>query len=96
MISAAAATASCELIDLFNSYRPKSRQVPNSVVGTLKVLDQQLDRELVDYAKVIAADSDDAEEPGEVLSAMPTPARDRPSEQTPKPLPTGNSEHRAT
>lgn len=58
LISAAAAKASIELLDLFNTYRPKSKTVPNSVVGTLQLLDSQLDKELVDYAKVAAADSD--------------------------------------
>jgi hypothetical protein len=92
LISAAAATASCELIDFFNSYRPKSRQVPNSVVGTLKLLDQQLDKELVDYAKVVAADADDLEERDD-NAASAQPARDR-SAGPPSPLPPGNgAEH---
>jgi hypothetical protein len=57
IISSAAAKASRELIDLFNTYRPRNRPVPDEVVGALEILEGQLDRELVPYAAVLAAQS---------------------------------------
>lgn len=95
LISPAAANASQELIDLFNSYRPKNRRVPNSIVGTLELLDRQLDRELADYTKVIAAEADEsAEEKGSVaVGPPPVPDMGRP----PAPLQPGNfAEQRVT
>jgi hypothetical protein len=59
LINAAAANASRDLVSLFNSYRPRTRNVANSVIGTLKLLDRQLDQELVDYAKIDAGESSD-------------------------------------
>jgi hypothetical protein len=56
-ITAAAANASRELHDLFNSYRPRNRKVPDEVAGSLAVLEQQLDRTLVPIANVLASES---------------------------------------
>jgi hypothetical protein len=80
-ISAAAANASRSLHDLFNSYRPRNRDVPDEVVQALPVLDGQLDKELVQYKSAQAADvaEDDA---GSSLAHTPAPngrAADRPS-----------------
>lgn len=54
LIAASAAKASRDLIDLFNSYRPRNRPVPDEVAQSLEILDGQLDRELVPYAKIVA------------------------------------------
>jgi hypothetical protein len=61
-------------------------------------LDQQLDEELVDYAKVAAAQADNAEEGGEELRVnVPVATGDRHAEQTPQSLPSGNGiEHRTS
>jgi hypothetical protein len=57
LISPAAANASRELNDLFNRFRPRNREIPDEVVGSLHILDEQLERELVPYAKVSAAEN---------------------------------------
>jgi hypothetical protein len=62
VITPAAANASRELIELFNRYRPKNRKVPDELIGPLEVLDKQLDQELVDYAKVLAAEVSESAE----------------------------------
>lgn len=59
IISAAAANASRSLNELFNSYRPRNRQVPDEVVGAVKILDQQLDKELAQYKLAIQGDETD-------------------------------------
>ena len=59
LISAAAANASRSLNDEFNRYRPRNRAVPDEVVNGLRVLDHQLDKELVPFSTVLAADEDD-------------------------------------
>lgn len=59
LISAGAANASRSLNELFYRYRPRNRAVPDEVIGSLGVLNKQLDRELVPIAKVLAADEDD-------------------------------------
>ncbi len=56
LITAAAATASKELIDIFNRYRPRNKSIPDEVIGGLVVLDAQLEKELVPYARVVAAE----------------------------------------
>ena len=70
-ISAAAANASRSLHDLFNSYRPRNRDVPDEIVESLAVLDAQLDKELVPYQIVQAAET--AEENASV-APPPQPA----------------------
>ena len=90
LISAAAANASIELLDLFNSYRPKNQRVPNSVVGTLKLLDKQLDTELVDFEAVVAADADDGPDDDPGAPRPPAPGRD--TGRAPRPLPAGYSD----
>ena len=55
-ISSAAANASRRLNELFNTYRPINKMVPNSVVGPLDVLDKQLDAELVNYTLIVNGD----------------------------------------
>ncbi len=72
LITPAAANASRELIELFNRYRPKNRKVPDELIGPLQVLDKQLDQELVEYAKVVAAETSESAEP-----APPPPPRAR-------------------
>ena len=62
LITAAAANASRSLHELFNSYRPRNRDVPDEVVQSLAVLDAQLDRELVPYRQV-AEPGDDTPPP---------------------------------
>ena len=62
-ITPAAANASRELIELFNRYRPKNRKVPDELIGPLDVLDKQLDHELVEYAKIVAAEASENAEP---------------------------------
>lgn len=59
LISAGAATASRSLIEEFNRYRPRNRAVPDEVIGGLKTLDHQLDREIVPISTVVAADEED-------------------------------------
>ena len=66
LISAAAANASRALNELFYSYRPRNRAVPDEVIGSLRVLDHPLDRELVPFSTVLAADED--EPPGRNVS----------------------------
>jgi hypothetical protein len=56
LISFAAANASKSLNELFNMYRPRNRKIPDEVAGSLQVLDQQLDKILVPYRKVVAFD----------------------------------------
>ena len=76
LISVPAANASRDLNDLFNRFRPRSRSVPDEVVGPLQVLDAQLDRELVEYAKVVAAEAaEDASEPIESPATTTNGAR---------------------
>jgi hypothetical protein len=57
-ISAAAANASRSLNELFYKFRPRNRAVPDEVIGSLKVLDQSLDRELVPISKVLDSEDD--------------------------------------
>lgn len=59
LISVGAANASRSLIEEFNRYRPRNRAVPDEVIGGLKTLDHQLDREIVPISTVVAADEDD-------------------------------------
>lgn len=61
LITAAAATASKELIDTFNLYRPRNKSIPDEAIGALAVLDAQLEKELVPFAQVVAAE--EADEP---------------------------------
>ena len=79
IVTAAAANASRSLIDLFNSYRPRNRKVPDEVVGSLRVLDEQLDRELIPYSRVLAAeDATDSEpRPPNVPTNLPGAAQQR-------------------
>jgi hypothetical protein len=78
-ISAAAASASRSLNELFNSYRPRNRAVPDEVAQSLGVLDKQLDRELVPISTVLAADDDDgARAPVRTQSPVPQPPRPSP------------------
>ncbi len=97
-ITPAAANASRELIELFNRYRPKNRKVPDELVGPLKVLDGQLDQELVEYAKVVAADASESAEP----PTQPPPrargngTRATTSTQTQSPAAPNLPEHRAS
>ncbi len=85
-ISAAAANASRDLVDLFNKYRPRNQTIPDEVIGSLQVLDQQLDRELVSFAQVLAAESEDDPEPmspgpaGQRPGSRRHPANDHPNE----------------
>lgn len=58
-ISVGAANASRSLIEEFNRYRPRNRAVPDEVIGGLKTLDHQLDREIVPISTVVAAEEDD-------------------------------------
>jgi hypothetical protein len=59
LISAGAATASRSLIEEFNRYRPRNRAVPDEVIGGLKTLDHQLDREIVPISTVVAAEEEE-------------------------------------
>jgi hypothetical protein len=72
LISAAAANASRALNELFYRHRPRNRAVPDEVPGSLSILDKQLDRELVPFSTVLAADDDDA--PRALPPARPVPA----------------------
>ena len=63
LISAAAANASRELHELFNTYRPRNRDVPDEVVQALAVLDAQLDKELLPYKAVQAAEVEEDDAP---------------------------------
>jgi len=60
LISIAGANASRSLNELFYRYRPRNRAVPDEVVESLRILDGQLDTELVPVAKILAADDDEA------------------------------------
>jgi hypothetical protein len=62
-ITAAAGKASRELNALFNRYRPRNKTIPDEVVGSLQVLDSQLERELVPFSKVLAAELGDEQRP---------------------------------
>jgi hypothetical protein len=75
LISAGAANASRSLNELFYQYRPRNRAVPDEVVGSLSILDKQLDRDLVPFATVLAADDEDVPRP----AATPPPLRPIPS-----------------
>lgn len=71
-ISAAAANASRELNDLFNKHRPRNRSIPDEVVGPLRVLDEQLDSEIVSIDRIRAEEEAESEAP-----ASPTFERER-------------------
>jgi hypothetical protein len=73
-ITAAAATASRELNTLFNRYRPRNRTIPDEVIGSLRVLDSQLEQELLPFSKVLAAELGDEPETGSQPS-LQTPSR---------------------
>lgn len=66
LISAAAANASRSLNELFNSYRPRNRAVPDEVAQSLGVLDKQLDGELVPFSTVLAAEDEGQPRPAPV------------------------------
>ena len=51
-LTAAAANASRELNAVFNTHRPRNRSIPDEVVGPLRVLDEQLERELVSIEQI--------------------------------------------
>jgi hypothetical protein len=68
LISIGAANASRSLNELFNSFRPRNKKIPDEVVGSLQVLDEQLDKLLVPYKKVEAFE--DAED-SDALSPAP-------------------------
>jgi hypothetical protein len=61
LITAAAANASKELNDTFNRYRPRNKSIPDEVLGALFVLDGQLEKELVPFASVLAAEEGDVQ-----------------------------------
>lgn len=63
LISVGAANASRDLIEEFNRYRPRNRAVPDEVIGALKTLDHQLDREIVPISTVVAAEEEDRPTP---------------------------------
>jgi len=68
-ISAAVAEASKKLIDEFNRYRPRSRSIPDEVVGGVLALDNMLEKELVPISIVEAREeAQDAQ-----LEIAPTP-----------------------
>ena len=71
-ISAPVADVSRFLNDTFNRFRPRNRRVPDDVIGELKTLDQQLDRELVRFGVV------EAWEAGEETAAVPAPVQPPP------------------
>lgn len=73
LITAAAATASKELIDTFYRYRPRNKSIPDEVIGGLLVLDTQLEKELVPFARVVAAEEAEDNAP---------PSRPRPAIST--------------
>jgi hypothetical protein len=58
-ITAAAANASRKLNELFNAHRPRNRAIPDEVVGPLRVLDEQLDREIVSIDRIRAAEEEE-------------------------------------
>jgi hypothetical protein len=88
-ITGAAASASRELNTLFNRHRPRNKTIPDEVVGALEVLDSQLERELVAFSKVLAA------ELGEEPERPPSPVA-RPEAGTSRPPVANNlSEHPA-
>lgn len=64
VISAAAANASRSLNEVFNSYRPRNRSVPDEVVGGVRVLDQQLEKELAQYKVAVQGEEYDTTVPG--------------------------------
>lgn len=84
LITAAAATASKELIDTFNLYRPRNKSIPDEVIGALAVLDAQLEKEIVPFAQVVAAEeAEDRTAPARPRSVtngsfMNAPRRDDP------------------
>jgi hypothetical protein len=84
IISAAAANASRSLHDLFNSYRPRNRDVPDEVVQSLAVLDAQLDKELLPYSVVQAAEV--AEDDSQVPPTRTPPANGRATDTIPAQL----------
>jgi hypothetical protein len=94
LITEAAANASIELLKLFNSYRPKNRPVPNSITGTLQLLDQMLDKELVDFKKVVAADADEGPDDDLSATSMPPPVPSQDVQRTDGRLPSADSEER--
>lgn len=59
LITAAAANASKELIETFNRYRPRNKSIPDEVIGALAILDAQLEKELIPFAQVVAAEDAD-------------------------------------
>jgi hypothetical protein len=71
-VTEAAANASRELNSLFNRFRPRNRSIPDEVVESLQVLDEQLERELVPFARVLAAEIGDESSYAE--EQAPTPA----------------------
>ncbi len=79
VITAAAANASRSLNELFNRYRPRNRRVPDEVVQSLRVLDGQLDRELVSHARIIAEDLVDDEPTGASPTRVVRPSRPSPN-----------------
>ncbi len=97
-ITPAAANASRELIELFNRYRPKNRTVPDELIGPLEILDKQLDQELIDYAKVLAAEASESPEPAPPPQPRPRSNGARPPASTPSSTPSGSNstEDRAT
>lgn len=78
-ITAAAANASRELNDLFNKYRPRNQTIPDEVIGSLQVLDRQLDQELVPFARVLAAESSEDAGPDDQPPTRPRPGAGRPA-----------------
>lgn len=80
LITEAAANASRDLNVLFNRFRPRNRTIPDEVVDSLQVLDEQLERELVHYSKVLAAENGDEPQPLQAPSpAIATGAVNRPA-----------------
>ena len=83
LITAAAANASRKLHERFNAYRPRNREVPDEVVQALAVLDAQLDRELLPYGTVQAAEV--AEDDASVPPASPSLPNGRATDTPPPP-----------
>jgi len=73
LISIGAANASRALIEEFNRYRPRNRAVSDEVIGGLRTLDHQLDREIVPISTVVAAEEEDrpAPRPANVRKSAP-------------------------
>ncbi len=79
LITAAAANASKELIETFNRYRPRNKSIPDEVIGALAILDAQLEKELVPFAQVVAAeDADEAAPPARTVNNVRPVAATRP------------------